>query len=665
MKVTYQNNQFSAISSYTEKDIPKSAGFRWNAAEKQWQTKDAAIARKLKQYCDESAQQAIESLSIQHDAVIQASKATDAAINIPSPDGLSYLPFQRAGIAYTSTRPASLIADEMGLGKTIQAIGTINADNSIKNVLVICPASLRLNWQRELSRWLIRPLSISIANGAIHDTDIIIINYDILKKHADMIHSREWDLLIVDECHYLKNPKAQRTVEVFGSKDHEAIKARKKIFLTGTPIVNRPIELWPLVHSLDPSGLGASWQRYVARYCEGHQTRWGWDTAGASNLDELQDRLRSSIMIRRLKKDVLTELPAKRRQVIELPTNGCTSAVKDESEAHARHQAIIEQLQASVELAKASDDPADYEVAVSKLRDAGRVAFTEMSALRHKTALAKIPYVIEHVKEAIESGSKVVCLAHHKDVIATIAAEFNSSCVTLTGDTAMIDRQAAVDRFQADPGCMLFIGSITAAGVGLTLTASSHVIFAELDWVPGNLSQAEDRCHRIGQVNSVLVQHLVLDGSIDAQMAKTLVSKQEVIESALDKDHEALEIDNSDVERVIMAVEQAQSAAIAMKYPEPATKRITRERIVAEASELSSEQIEAIIRGLQIIAGSCDYARERDNAGFNKVDAVIGHSLAEQTCLTAKQAVIGKKLILRYHRQVPSEIIEIIKKERI
>src|SRR3990167_6920453 len=167
-------------------------------------------------------------------------------------------------------------------------------------------------------------------------------------------------------------------------------------------------------------------------------------------------------------------------------------------------------------------------------RAASQAAFTEISKLRHATALAKLPMVMIHLRDQLDAGNKVVVFAHHHDVVAAIAAEFGAAAVTLTGETGMAERQAAVDRFQSDDSCTLFIGSIHAAGVGITLTAAAHVIFAELDWVPGNLSQAEDRCHRIGQSGSVLVQHLVLDGSIDATMAQTITAKQDIIDRALD-----------------------------------------------------------------------------------------------------------------------------------
>lgn len=640
---------FAAESKYEERMIPKSAGFRWNPNAKRWETKEAKIANRLREYATEPTAARLEEMLENYRSAIWASKATGADISVPAPEGFTYLPFQKAGIAYASGRPATLIGDEMGLGKTIQAIGLINADRSVKNALVICPASLKINWARELEKWLVRSLTVEIANGGkLPETNVVVINYDILTRHNKALREREWDILIVDECHYLKNPKAQRTAQVLGKwhrepeKKIEAIPAKKKVFLTGTPILNRPIELWPLLSALDKNGLGRSWKYFVTRYCEGHQNGYGWDVSGASNLDELQEKLRATIMVRRLKKDVLTELPAKRRQIIELPANGCIGAIKAETKAWEKQEAKLNELRVKVELAKASDNPEEYEEAVKKLRESARIAFTEISKLRHETALAKVPAVLDHLKDTLEAVDKIVLFAHHKDVIEALRNELGNECVILTGDCSQEERQAAVDRFQTDETCKVFIGSIGAAGVGITLTAASMVVFAELDWVPGNITQAEDRCHRIGQTESVLVQHLVLDGSLDAKMAKTLVEKQEVIDAALD--------DEIKIEEPVIPT-----------LDEVATKNTGRKIIEEEATGITEEQIEAVHTGLQILAGMCDGACQLDGMGFNKIDTAIGHSLAGAIRLSPKQAVLGKRIIKKYHRQLPEELMSAIR----
>jgi SWI/SNF-related matrix-associated actin-dependent regulator 1 of chromatin subfamily A len=414
----------------------------------------------------------------------------------------------------------------------------------------------------EMRKWLVGGQSVELANGLWPAADVVIINYDVLAKWRQAIDAVAWDLLVVDEAHYVKNPKAQRTKLLLGTKDGsvQPIQAKRRVFLTGTPIVNRPKELWPLVEALDPQDMGRNFFGFMKRYTNAHHNGYGWDFSGASNLEELQQRLRSKFMIRRLKADVLTELPAKRRQIILLQATGAAArAVEAERAFYEANEAEQAAARAEAERMRAAGNQEAYAAAVAKLRNAQGVKFEEMSRLRHQTAVAKIPQVIEHLTDCLEGEEKIVVFCYHHDVADAIAAAFPGAAV-LTGQVSnMAVRQAAVDRFMTDPNCKLFIGSIMAAGVGLTLTAASHVVFAELDWVPGNISQAEDRCHRIGQRNSVLVQHLVFDRSIDARMAQMIIEKQAVIEAAIDNETGAVEMD------------AGLAAVIARPEPRPAT----------------------------------------------------------------------------------------------
>jgi SWI/SNF-related matrix-associated actin-dependent regulator 1 of chromatin subfamily A len=338
-------------------------------------------------------------------------------------------------------------------------------------------------------------------------------------------------------------------------------------------------------------------------------------------------------MVRRLKSEVLKELPAKRRQVICLPRNGAAKAVAHEEEEWHRHEEELTRLQDEVDLAHAAGDDDAYKKAVAALRKGYRVAFEAISRVRHETAVAKIPAVIEHVDDVLEQLPKVVLFAHHHDVVKALEEHYGAACVVLTGETPMADRQGLVDRFQTDPTCKLFIGSITAAGVGITLTAASHVVFAELTWTPGELSQAEDRLHRIGQQESVNVQHLVFDGSLDARMAQLLVEKQEIAEKALDA---AYEID-------LPVVPVAGRGARPPKYP-PA----------------DPSQKAAALQCLRQLAGVCDGARAKDDVGFNGSDARIGHALAACTQLTDGQYWLARRVLPKYHAQLGWDAIEAI-----
>jgi SWI/SNF-related matrix-associated actin-dependent regulator 1 of chromatin subfamily A len=630
---------FYAESSYSEKDIVKTAGFWWHPEKKVWWTDKPEIAGRLVNYATNGAKAELEAIIANRQATVDASRASTSSFEPPAPDGLSYMPFQKAGVDFLVKNKSVLLADDMGIGKTIQALGLINSDESIKTIMVVCPASLKNNWSREASKWLTRKFEIGIADTKhAPNCNFIIINYDALRKLVPEYEKTVFDLLIVDEAHALKNKKTQRSQAV------EKLRSRRRIYLTGTPIVNRPSELWNLLTQLDPvTWPQKRWWWFVNRYCECNRTKWGLDVSGANMnaLPELQEKLRSSgLMIRRTKAQVLTELPPKRRQVIEIdPDTNALKVIEKEQLAAKEYEKTTETLRCAAELSKA-DGESTYSEIVKQLKKAASVAFGEMSTVRHETALAKVPAVIEYLNDCLESESKIVVMAWHHDVILRISAAFPNS-VTLTGETSLIDRQAAVDRFQTDPSCNIFIGSITAAGVGLTLTAASHVVFAELDWVPGNVSQAEDRCHRIGQMDTVLVTHLVLSGSLDATMANIIVAKQEIIDAAMDKQT------NSDP---IEPTEQ------------PATANLTAKRVREESILLNDDQCQAIHTALRILADlDRDHARVINGVGFSKIDARIGHDLAARSFLTPRQAVLGQRIVLKYKRQLDESIISRIK----
>ena len=342
-------------------------------------------------------------------------------------------------------------------------------------------------------------------------------------------------------------------------------------------------------------------------------------------------------MIRRLKADVLKELPAKRRQLITLSASGYREVLKAEEQTTSSIEADTEELELLRDMAEVTGDHIAYEDAVRRIRDRRKVAFEEMSLVRHQTAVAKAPAVAEHVLGLLDSVDKVVVMAHHHDVVDSLTEELaEHGVVSLTGRDNQTDRQSAVDRFQNDPDIHVFIGSIQAAGVGITLTAASTVVFAELDWVPGNMSQAEDRCHRIGQTDSVLVQHVVLDGSIDARLARTLIDKQAVITMAVDGCGQTPA--RSGIE--------AQPELVRVARPEP------------EVAPVTENQRQAILEGLRILAGlDPDRAGIRNDEGFNGLDSAFGHSLAQQQRLTDRQATVARRMLRKYHRQLGDQII--------
>jgi SWI/SNF-related matrix-associated actin-dependent regulator 1 of chromatin subfamily A len=535
LKYSKNNNGFYFVCNFHEKDIPKYAGFQWSKNNRVWYTTDPDIAMELQRYASEEVLCKIKEMKSVISVGVEESKAVSSDIEIDCPEGLSYMPFQKAGIAYASKRNNILLADEMGLGKTIQSIGYINSNPLIIKILIVCPATMKLVWKAELEKWLFnKDLSIEVWDSKkCKDADIIIINYESLIKH-DVLLETKFSLIIGDEIHYCKNAKNKRSTAFYKI----AKRAIKKLYLTGTPILNRPEELYDIIKSL---GFSMTWWEYVHRYADAHTDDYGFlNTKGHSNLDELQEKLRSKFMIRRLKKEVLKELPDKVRQIVELSDPKLVKAILNTEKVITEKQILIKELNTIKAEAKANKDKKAYGKAVKELKEFNSSIFTELSRIRHQTALKKTPYAIKHIKGVLENTDKVVVFAHHTDVLEQMHNEFKDCSVILTGKTPKDERKSLVDEFQTDPNVKIFFSSIKAGGVGLTLTASSTVIFVELDWTPSVISQAEDRCHRIGQENSVLIQHLVVNGSIDSKIAKMCVEKQNIISEAIDLDEELM-----------------------------------------------------------------------------------------------------------------------------
>lgn len=679
----YEFQDVNKGECYANKEEIKAAGGSWDNPLKVWWAPAGSRLERLRPLLPTISPEAMarfrdeESL---RQRSIESSRATDAAGEFPVPaNGLQYRPFQKGGIAYAATHRDTLFADEMGLGKTVQAIGVINLDPLARRILIICPATLKLNWKKEFVKWDVKNLSYEVITPKTKKfpaVDVVIINYEWMTKWQVDLRAFKWDVMVIDEAHYIKNPKTSRAQEIFGRKKGrtktkmneetgaeeiikvlaplEPLSAKRRLFLTGTPIVNRPKELWPLIQVLDPDGLGSNFIRYAKRYCGAFKTRFGWDFSGASNLDELQEIMRSKFMVRRLKKDVLKELPAKVRQVLVL-------------EGSDRIKGLLEKEN------KAYDD---YKQCL-KDGEFESIAFADMSKVRKEVAIAKIPFILDHVREALEELEKLVLFVYHHEVVDALKAALGNSCVTIDGRTKNEDRQAAVDRFQSDPTCKVFVGTIRAAGVGITLTAASNVIFGELDWVPGNITQSEDRCHRIGQTDTVFVRHIVLEDSLDERMAQIIVEKQEVIDKALDTVPSTTDAPKfhlvdvipplspehipGTIDRKYVTLEDLKAMYSEAQVPPfnyPVEEKFNTVRYVKLRS-FTDEQEQAVLQGLRQLASMWDGAQASDGHGFNKRDTHFGKILAGKTSLTEKMFQVGQKMLKLYHRQLPSELLQL------
>ena len=407
-------------------------------------------------------------------------------------------------------RPNVLLADPPGLGKTIEIAGTLNQLRSPR-VLIVCPASLRLNWIQELQKWL---------SYAPESLEVISVDSVWRKGVFSRLVATSFDFMAVDEAQYIKEMDSKRSMACAAL----AAKAKRVVLMTGTPVKNRPRDAFHILHILAPD-IFPDYRQFALRYCaafqqtiyvKGGKKRTIWNDNGSSNLEELNDILRSTIMLRRSKEDALPQLPRKRRQLIEV--EGAAKEVKAEKTAW-------EEVCASI----------GYEEALRQMESGAGIAFTEMASKRKTVALSKIPFVVEHVSNLLDSGEKVILFAHHRDVISGLADGLKDySPVTYVGGMNEKQKDEAKRRFMEDDACRVFIGKIQAAGTGLTLTVSSTVVFAEMSYCPSDMEQCEDRACRIGQTaTSVLVQHIVLAGSLDVMMGQKLLEKQKIADEIL------------------------------------------------------------------------------------------------------------------------------------
>jgi len=446
---------------------------------------------------------------------VETFNRTESSIIVPAPKGLDYFLFQRAGIEFLASRREALLADDMGLGKSVQICGLLNYLPEIVSCLVICPASLKATWHRELNRWLTTPRSILVCDGStaeLGNAGVVIINYDLLGRFYPLLSKRSWDLIAFDEGHYLKNREAARTKHA----RELARGAKRRVILTGTPLLNRVSELWSLLNILAP----AQWPnfyRFAHRYCAPVRTSWGWDFRGSSNREELAQGLRRGLLLRRRKKHVLAQLPPIVRQVIPLAVD--PSPLLE----HLTHR--IAELYGF--------DPAHPPFEI----DPEKIPFELISEIRRETGALKTEAAIEFLREqTTDYFQKVLVFAHHLDVLEALHANFANKSVLVTGQTSLRARQKALDAFQAEGSAIkYFIASTRAFGLGVTLTAASHVIFVEPDWTPALLDQAEARAHRIGQDSRVLVQYLVLENSLDEKILAAVQSKRAVINAIIER----------------------------------------------------------------------------------------------------------------------------------
>lgn len=426
-------------------------------------------------------------------------------------------PYQKVGIEFLiASGGKAIIADPPGLGKTSQTLGYIT-HLDIKKALVVCPATIKSSWENEILKWT--DLSYIIINSKTkieeipEDTRIWIINYDILKKSLEILLKINFNLVVFDESHFLKNNSSQRC----RAARHLTRNISKVIHLTGTPLLSRPIEMFTLLNMIDPQ-LWNNYYNYSRYFCGGKQTRWGWDSSGATHTEELHNRIKK-YFIRRSKEEVLKFLPPKNR--IDVPVRLENNILKE-------YEAAEDDLFRYLKTYKGKQ-PSE----IARIIAAEKLA--KLTILRQLVSLGKIDTAEEIINSILESEEKILVFASFIKPLNILFEKFKNISVMLTGMTPIEERGEIVKEFQNNPNIKIFFGGLKSAGLGITLTAAQNVLFLDYSFVPADHKQAEDRVHRHGQkASSINIYQLFAKETIDEKLKKILERKQKIFDQVIE-----------------------------------------------------------------------------------------------------------------------------------
>ncbi len=482
-------------------------------------------------------------------------------------------PHQVEGVAFLLARRGAILADDMGLGKTRQAIVALREAAPAGPYLVVCPASVKVNWRREIE---------AVAPGAeVHVVGApapkgfdgwVVVNYDVLGRHLEWLRAAGFRGLVFDEAHYLKNHTSQRSR--YASALVHVPSRPVTYLLTGTPLTNRPRDLFPLLQ-LVGHPLGRSFFTFARRYCAATHNGYGLVTDGASRLDELALQLKG-VLLRRTKDEVL-DLPPKVRTFLDVEVAAGTAARETAK--------LVEHLLGNPGERGDRSRPGDARARLLAL-------FTRV---RHALAKAKVKATIDFVSGAVAQGEKVLVFSGFDAPLQALAKKLGDACVVLTGKTPARKRQRLVDAFQTDPSVTVFAANIQAGGVGLNLTAARQVVFNDLDWVPANHWQAEDRAYRIGQTGSVHVAYMTAPETLDVFVKNVLEVKAALVDAVVDGGALTARAEGSTLEELERVV-RLLSPGLADTRVDRSDPQWVRAVLMAAAAEVAAES-EANDRG--------------------------------------------------------------------
>lgn len=446
-----------------------------------------------------------------------------------------------------------LLADEMGLGKSANALAWLWSNPGMRPALIVCPATIKLQWARQINQWLHIPLDeIDILSGTkskLPTKGMVIINYDILSKRLMDLEGYGFKAIILDESHYIKEPKSKRSKMAKLLCDRPSVES--VLGLTGTPVLNRPKELWHQAYCInrtiwpnafnfymkfcDPKRVDTSWNQ------EKKQRNQAWDWSGASNLDELDQILRSRMMVRRQKVDVMDELPALETVTVPFEVN-LGEYKKASKEVHRRLQHRRDELRQQREQINNLDDKAK-EIAVAGRAESNSTQklygylIQEITKLKKEAAMAKLKLATDWIADFIQSGERLVVFAHHHDLSDSLVAGLQAKGVNVphaVDGRTVVQRQRMVDEFSRGEHDVLVCG-LKAMGQGVDglQHGASHLAFLEFGWTPADHAQAAARLHRQGQERGVTAHYLLAANTLDEKIATLLDCKSTVTSASI------------------------------------------------------------------------------------------------------------------------------------
>jgi SWI/SNF-related matrix-associated actin-dependent regulator 1 of chromatin subfamily A len=519
MKIIETSREFEISFDYDRRIVAllqKEKASRWNPVRKLW-----TLPKSSRDFVNELNKKFGNQIGERPEVYDKIPDLPELEIEIPLKREL--FPFQKKGVAYALQQKRLIIGDQPGLGKTSQAIAALIAADAFP-VLIVCPASLRYNWQAEFET--VAGMKSIIMSEKVRLTwrqyyraglcKVFITNYESLKKYfvdridqpkdvplrLNHIHFsqsiQEFKAVVYDEIHRCKEAKTQQ------AKFAKGIASGKEyIFgLSGTPLVNKPKDLLSQISIIGRLPEFGGYTYFLKRYC-------GDNGNGASNLHELNYKLATTCFYQRQKHEVLKELPDKIRQVIT-----CHITTRKE------YLAAVNDL---AHYLKDFKQRSEEQISIS-LR--GEI-MVKIGICKNISARGKLPEVFEYIDEIIDSGEKVVIFIHQKEIARSILQQYPSA-LTITGDDSAETRDSNVKKFQSNPAFQLIVCNIKAGGVGITLTAASRVGFVELPWHAADCDQCEDRCHRIGQKDSVQATYFIGKNTIDEDIFAMIEEKRKV-----------------------------------------------------------------------------------------------------------------------------------------